>query len=205
MEKNTTNVRPTKEEITRLKELILAAYKASEMHEGKNYFDKIANCLKSKFKKFPSPSTLQRLWAYKADDNSQSFHVENLNLCVKVFGYATWQEFSDSVANKDEEVFDPYAIDAKKVAKGSRMIIGWKKCRQYCDVEYLGNYEWRILEKEGWWPNMNRETFTARYFCLRVVMMMNKEGELGYINRCAIVPHVKKFTKTQKEELGIVE
>lgn len=175
------------------------------MHEGKNYFDKIANCLKSKFKKFPSPSTLQRLWAYKADDNSQSFHVENLNLCVKVFGYATWQEFSDSVANKDEEVFDPYAIDAKKVAKGSRMIIGWKKCRQYCDVEYLGNYEWRILEKEGWWPNMNRETFTARYFSLRVVMIMNKEGELGYINRCAIVPHVKKFTKTQKEELGIVE
>ena len=205
MEKNTTNVRPTKEEITRLKELILAAYKASEMHEGKNYFDKIANCLKSKFKKFPSPSTLQRLWAYKADDNLQSFHVENLNLCVKVFGYATWQEFSDSVANKDEEVFDPYAIDAKKVAKGSRMIIGWKKCRQYCDVEYLGNYEWRILEKEGWWPNMNRETFTARYFSLRVVMIMNKEGELGYINRCAIVPHVKKFTKTQKEELGIVE
>ena len=205
MEKNTTNVRPTKEEITRLKELILAAYKASEMHEGKNYFDKIANCLKSKFKKFPSPSTLQRLWAYKADDNSQSFHVENLNLCVKVFGYATWQEFSDSVANKDEEVFDPYAIDAKKVAKGSRMIIGWKKCRQYCDVEYLGNYEWRILEKEGWWPNMNRETFTARYFSLRVVMIMNKEGELGYINRCAIVPKEKKFTKTQKEELGIVE
>ena len=205
MEKNTTNVRPTKEEITRLKELILAAYKASEMHEGKNYFDKIANCLKSKFKKFPSPSTLQRLWAYKADDNSQSFHVENLNLCVQVFGYATWQEFSDSVANKDEEVFDPYAIDAKKVAKGSRMIIGWKKCRQYCDVEYLGNYEWRILEKEGGWPNMNRETFTARYFSLRVVMIMNKDGELGYINRCAIVPHVKKFTKTQKEELGIVE
>lgn len=131
--------------------------------------------------------------------------VENLNLCVKVFGYATWQEFSDSVANKDEEVFDPYAIDAKKVAKGSRMIIGWKKCRQYCDVEYLGNYEWRILEKEGWWPNMSHETFTARYFPLRVVMIMNKEGELGYINRCAIVPHVKKFTKTQKGELGIVE
>lgn len=63
---------------------------------------------------YPSPSTLQKLWSYNVDDNSQSFHVENLNLCVKVFGYATWQEFSDSVANKDEEVFDPYAIDAKK-------------------------------------------------------------------------------------------
>lgn len=205
MKKKTTNIRPSVEEIAHLKELILAAYKASEKHEGKNYFDKIANCLKNKAKDFPSPSTLQRLWSYKADNNSQSFHIENLNLCVKVFGYNTWQEFSDSVANKDEEVFDPYSIDAKKMTKGSRMTIGWKKHRQYCDVEYLGNYEWRILEKEGWWPNMHKETFTARYFSLRVVLVMNKEGELGYINRFAIVPHMKKFNKAQKEELGIIE
>lgn len=52
---------------------------------------------------------------------------------------------------------------------------------------------------------MHKATFTARYFSLRVVMVMNKEGELGYINRFAIVPHMKKFNKAQKEELGIIE
>lgn len=45
---------------------------------------------------------------------------------------------------------------------------------------------------------MNKETFTARYFSLFVVM--NKDEALG----CGYAPY-KKFNKAHKEQLGIIE
>ena len=45
---------------------------------------------------------------------------------------------------------------------------------------------------------MNKETFTARYFSLLVVM--NKDEALG----CGYAPY-KKFNNAHKEQLGIIE
>ena len=93
---------------------------------------------------------LMRLWGYVK--KGEEISITSLGKLARSLDskYTNWQDFCDAVdASKLVPTsILPESIDIETIRKGFKFILGWYP-EKYCTLEYLGEFEFRVLESKG--------------------------------------------------------
>ena len=111
-------------------------------------FEALADNIFRRTGKLLSPTTLKRLWGYL----KEPMKPRRSTLDV-LAGYCGWHDYGDFTnGNTPENESGNVGTDVinadKDMKRGDRIRLMWPPAR-VCEIEYLGELEWRVVASEG--------------------------------------------------------
>ena len=111
-------------------------------------FEALADDIFRRIGKMLSPTTLKRLWGYLNEPMTP--RPTTLDALAR---YCGWRDYRDFYAGNTPEIesgnVGTNVISADKDVKaGDRICLMWQPSR-VCEIEYLGDHEWKVIASEG--------------------------------------------------------
>lgn len=118
--------------------------------------------------------SIQNLWSYRKKEMYTSFSRRILNIFVKSLtpSYQDWESFIKTLPlppSSKEKAFDPRSIIPEDLKIGEIVTLGWKDIQYYAQVEYLGDYNFKIKKTKGLGRKAGT-TFNARRFLMDLIV-----------------------------------